>query len=53
LIPQIDEDIEKCEWVNTNQLAPYIDNAPASVIDVIKEGLKVLKEKQRLNQAIN
>jgi hypothetical protein len=49
LVPQTDEDIEKCEWVETDNLAPYLDNAPASIIDVIKEGLSVLNKK---NQAI-
>jgi ADP-ribose pyrophosphatase YjhB (NUDIX family) len=50
LIPQTDEDIEKCEWVETDNLTPYLDNAPASIIDVIKEGLSVLTKK--INQAI-
>jgi 8-oxo-dGTP pyrophosphatase MutT (NUDIX family) len=53
LVPQTNEDIEKCEWVDKDKLAAYLDNAPASVIDVMKQGLKVLNEKQRLNQAIN
>lgn len=53
LVPQTDEDIEKCEWIDRDRLTPYMDNAPASVIDVIKEGLRVLNEKQRLDQAIN
>jgi 8-oxo-dGTP pyrophosphatase MutT (NUDIX family) len=48
LVPQTEEDIEKCEWVNINDLSSYIENAPASIIDVIKEGLSVLKEKGQL-----
>jgi len=42
LIPQTDEDIEKCEWVKIDKLALYIENAPASVIDVLTEGLRIL-----------
>jgi 8-oxo-dGTP pyrophosphatase MutT (NUDIX family) len=48
LTPQTDEDIEKCEWVNISSLSPYMENAPASIIDVIKEGLSLLKEKKHL-----
>ena len=43
LIPQTDEDIEKCLWVNMENLAPYLENAPASIIDVLKEGIKIIK----------
>ena len=42
LIPQTDEDIEKCEWVKIDKLDPYIENAPASVIDVLTEGIRIL-----------
>ncbi len=42
LIPQTDEDIEKCEWAIIENLALYLENAPASIIDVLKEGIKVL-----------
>ena len=48
LVPQTEEDIEKCEWVNTNHLSSYMENAPASIIDVIQEGLRILKEKKHL-----
>ena len=43
LVPQTDEDIEKCEWVNSENLPPYLENAPASIIDVLNEGVKILK----------
>ena len=42
LIPQTDEDIEKCEWVKVDNLDPYIEKAPASVIDVLTEGIRIL-----------
>ena len=48
LVPQIEEDIEKCEWVNIDNLSPYLENAPASILDVISEGLRILKEKKHL-----
>jgi 8-oxo-dGTP pyrophosphatase MutT (NUDIX family) len=48
LVPQTEEDIEKCEWINITNLSSYMENAPASIIDVIKEGLNVLKEKRHL-----
>ena len=43
-IPQIDEDIEKCEWVAIDKLAPYMENTHASIIDVVKAGVKQLHE---------
>lgn len=48
LTPQIEEDIEKCEWIHKGALEPYLKNAPASIIDVIEEGLKVIEEKKSL-----
>lgn len=44
LTPQTDEDIEKCIWVTIENLAPYLENAPASIVDVLTEGVKVLKQ---------
>ena len=43
LVPQTDEDIEKCMWVTIENLAPYLENAPASIIDVLTEGIKIIK----------
>jgi len=44
LLPQLEEDIEKCEWVQVDQLAAYMENTHASILDVVKEGVKVLHE---------
>jgi 8-oxo-dGTP pyrophosphatase MutT (NUDIX family) len=44
LVPQTDEDIEKCKWVTEEELGPYLDNAPASIIDVVNAGLQSLKQ---------
>ena len=35
--PQIDEDIEKCEWVNASNLKPYMDNMHPSILDVVRQ----------------
>jgi 8-oxo-dGTP pyrophosphatase MutT (NUDIX family) len=43
LVPQTDEDIEKCVWVTIENLAPYLENAPASIIDVLTAGIKIIK----------
>ena len=45
LVPQTDEDIEKCVWVDIENLAPYLENAPASIIDVLKKGIKIMEGK--------
>ncbi|MGZ3854527.1 MAG: NUDIX hydrolase [Flavisolibacter sp.] len=42
LTPQHEEDIEKCEWVSTDRLAPYMDNTHASILDVVNAGIKIL-----------
>ena len=44
LIPQVEEDIEKCEWVMTDRLRPYMDNTHASILDVVNTGVKMLQE---------
>lgn len=41
-LPQLEEDIEKCEWVAINQLSPYIENTHASILDVLNAGMKIL-----------
>jgi len=48
LTPQAEEDIEKCEWVAIDNLAPYLENMHASVIDVLKAGIKVLGETKNI-----
>ena len=42
LVPQTDEDIEKCEWVAADRLAPYLDNTHPSIIDVLQAGMQRL-----------
>jgi hypothetical protein len=48
LIPQLEEGIEKCEWVPIDQLAPYMENTHASILDVVNAGLKLLREKRNV-----
>ena len=42
-IPQVDEDIEKCEWVAIDKLEPYLENTHGSILDVVNAGVKKLK----------
>jgi 8-oxo-dGTP pyrophosphatase MutT (NUDIX family) len=35
LTPQVEEDIEKCEWVPLNRTETYTGNMHASIIDVL------------------
>jgi ADP-ribose pyrophosphatase YjhB (NUDIX family) len=44
LTPQLEEDIEKCEWVPIDQIASYMENTHASILDVVNAGVKVLQE---------
>lgn len=44
LQPQLEEDIQKCEWVAVEQLATYMENTHASIADVVKAGIKALHE---------
>ena len=48
LTPQTEEDIEKCEWVKPENLAPYLENTFPAIIDVIKEAVAVLHEGKKL-----
>lgn len=47
-IPQTDEDIEKCEWVPLDALSSYMHNTHASILDVMKAGVKVLQDLKRV-----
>ncbi len=38
LMPQHEEDIEKCEWADYGNISYYLENTHASIADVIKEG---------------
>lgn len=42
--PQLEEGIEKCEWVAANQLASYMENTHASIIDVVNAGVLFLEK---------
>jgi 8-oxo-dGTP pyrophosphatase MutT (NUDIX family) len=42
LIPQVDEGIAKCVWVQVTEIKSYMQNANASVIDVVNIGLEIL-----------
>jgi 8-oxo-dGTP pyrophosphatase MutT (NUDIX family) len=44
LIPQVEEGIDKCEWVPVDQLTSYMENTHASVLDVVNAGVKILHE---------
>jgi 8-oxo-dGTP pyrophosphatase MutT (NUDIX family) len=44
LLPQFEEGIEKCEWVSVEQLASYMENTHASILDVVNTGVKTLHE---------
>ncbi len=47
LVPQAEEDIEKCEWVSIDQLSTYMDNTHASIHDVIHAGIKILSKTKK------
>ena len=42
--PQVEEDIEKCEWVDINALEPYTDNTHQSILEVLEAGISRLGE---------
>lgn len=48
LLPQLEEDIEKCEWVPIDQLASYMENTHASILDVVNAGVKILHETKKV-----
>ena len=43
-IPQIEEGIEKVEWVPIEKLASHMENTHASILDVVDAGVKDLHE---------
>jgi ADP-ribose pyrophosphatase YjhB (NUDIX family) len=47
-IPQVEEHIEKCEWVAIEKLAPYMENTHASILKVVNEGVKILHEAKNI-----
>jgi 8-oxo-dGTP pyrophosphatase MutT (NUDIX family) len=46
--PQTEEDIDKCEWVAVDNLAPYMENTHASIIEVVKNGVQLLHEAKKV-----
>jgi ADP-ribose pyrophosphatase YjhB (NUDIX family) len=44
LLPQLEEGIDRCKWVAIDQLAPYMENTHASILDVVNAGVKMLHE---------
>jgi ADP-ribose pyrophosphatase YjhB (NUDIX family) len=44
LTPQTEEGIDKCEWVPIENLAPYMENTHASILDVVNKAIKILHE---------
>lgn len=44
LVPQLEEDIEKCEWVAMQQLAPFMKNTHASIMEVVNKAVRELHE---------
>jgi 8-oxo-dGTP pyrophosphatase MutT (NUDIX family) len=42
LVPQVEEDIERCIWVQKGELANYLENTHPSIKDVLKLGLDKL-----------
>lgn len=47
-VPQLDEDIEKCEWVSMEKLAPYMENTFPSILDVVNAGVKALHQAKNI-----
>lgn len=44
LLPQSEEEIDRCEWVSVDQLSTYMENTHASILDVVNAGMKILHE---------
>jgi 8-oxo-dGTP pyrophosphatase MutT (NUDIX family) len=47
-IPQLEEDIEKCLWVPMNEISPYMENTHASILEVIRAGVKELHQAKNI-----
>lgn len=48
LVPQLEEGIEKCEWVKLDALATYLENTHPSIIDVLQLGIQKLHAAKRI-----
>lgn len=42
--PQLEEGIEKCEWVDIDKLNFYMENTYTSILDVVNAGVNALQE---------
>ncbi len=49
LSPQIEEDIELCEWIKFENIPAYLDNSLASIKDVLEEGIKKVEDRKSNN----
>ena len=47
-IPQVEEDIEKCEWVHIEKLGLYLDNTYPTIVEVVKKAIDKLKAYKRV-----
>jgi 8-oxo-dGTP pyrophosphatase MutT (NUDIX family) len=45
LTPQLEEDIEKCEWVQFSKISPYLDNSFPAIVDVIQSASRIVNKK--------
>jgi 8-oxo-dGTP pyrophosphatase MutT (NUDIX family) len=48
MVPQLEEGIEKCEWVKLDALATYFENTHPSIIDVLQCGIKKLHAREEI-----
>ena len=48
LQPQLEEDIDMCEWVKLQNLGTYMKNTHASIIDVVNAGTVKLQESKNI-----
>ena len=46
--PQLEEDIDMCEWVKLQNLGTYMENTHASIIDVVNAGTVKLQESKNI-----
>ena len=44
LVPQTEEDIEKCEWVLLEDVESYIPHTHPSIVDVLEKGIQIIKK---------
>ena len=47
-LPQLDEQIDICKWVPISDLATYMENTHASILDVVNTGIRMLHETRKV-----